>query len=62
MDQKEAMIFHLYRVMGFYNEQKVQLTSNISSIEIAEKLMYLTAQNHPELSDLFIEDYYEYHF
>lgn len=60
MNTKEVVIVPLFRVMGNYNSQKVQLTSNIASRDIAERLMKETALIHPEIIDLYIEEYKEF--
>lgn len=60
MNTKEVVIVPLFRVMGNYNSQKVQLTSNIASRDIAERLMKETALIRPEITDLYIEEYKEF--
>lgn len=60
MNTKEIVIVPLFRVMGNYNGQKVQLTSNIASRNIAERLMKEIALIHLEITDLYIEEYKEF--
>lgn len=60
MNTKEVVIVPLFRVIGNYNGQKVQLTSNIASRDIAERLMKETALIRSEITDLCIEEYKEF--
>lgn len=49
-----------YRVVGNYNGFRVELTTNIVDYEVAETQRSAIKKHHPELTQLVIEDYYEY--
>jgi len=49
-----------HRIVGIYNDFKVELTSNIADYEVAEAQRTSIKKYHPELTQLTIETYYEY--
>jgi len=59
---EEWRIFKSYRVIGLHDGQRLELTSNIATLELAGEIREQIRQRHPYLQPLTIDKYYTYQF